>query len=261
MGVLTSTSVWLKLHVRSLLGGNMKKRKMLAVLMAAIITIASIQGIAVQADSISKEAQACKELGILIGADSSGVSAEYLSTIPNRLQAYIISLRLKGLYEEAGEYHSSNNFKDAASAGWAANYLAYAKNNPELGWGGYPNGTFAPTYKINGQAFYKVMLETLGYKQGSDFTYAETLDFAEEIGLVKNSDDIATLKSFTVNDIAKGINNALNTKPAKSDKKLISIMVEKNFIQSDKAIAAGRHQRRQGYTLHCFVKQQDRIGV
>ncbi len=217
----------------------MKKRKILAALMAAIIMIASIPGLAVQADSIGKEAEACKELGVLIGADANGVTSQYLATTPTRVQAYIISLRLKGLYNEAGEYESSSNFKDAVSAGWAMNYLAYAKNKPELGWGGYPDGTFAPGDKISGQAFYKVMLETLGYKQGMDFTYSETLEFAEEIGLVKDAADIAKLKAFTVNDIAKGIYGALNTKPADSDKKLISVMVEKNIISSEKAVSAG----------------------
>ncbi|HYF74982.1 MAG TPA: hypothetical protein VD757_00225, partial [Candidatus Nitrosocosmicus sp.] len=217
----------------------MVQRKLFAMLMAVIIALASMPGLPVQADSVGKEAQACKELGVLIGSDASGVTSQYLSTTPTRVQAYIISLRLKGLYEEAGDFESSNNFKDAAIAGWAKNYLAYAKNKPELGWGGYPDGTFAPADKINGQAFYKVMLETLGYKQGVDFTYAETLEFAEEIGLAKNADDIAKIKSFTVNDIAKGIYNALNTKPANSDKKLISVMVEKNIIPSDKAIDAG----------------------
>lgn len=218
---------------------TMRKRKMLAVLMAAIIMIASMPGLAVQAESIGREAQACKELGILIGEDANGVTSQYLAKTPTRLQAYIISLRLKGLYSEAGEYESSVTFKDAASAGWAKNFLAYAKNKPELGWGGYPDGSFGIADNISGQAFYKVMLETLGYKQGVDFTYPDTLKFAEEIGLVKDAGTIANKKSFTVNDIAKGIYGALNTKPADSDKKLISVMVEKGIIASDKAVAAG----------------------
>ena len=217
----------------------MNKRKLLSVLMAAIIMIASMPGFVVQADTIGKEAEACKELEILIGEDSSGVSSKYLAKTPTRIQAYIISLRLKGLYNEAGEFESSINFNDAASAGWARNYLAYARNNPELGWGGYPNGNFGVTDNINGQAFYKVMLETLGYKQGVDFTYAETLEFAEDIDLIDDADDIAKINPFTVNDIAKGIYNTLNTKPADSDKKLISVLVEENIITSDKAVAAG----------------------
>lgn len=217
----------------------MNKRKMLAVFMAAVVMIASMPGLVVQADSIGKEAQACKELGILIGADADGVTSEYLSTTPTRIQAFIIVLRLKGLYAEATEYEGEDNFIDASASGWAKNYMAYAKDNPGLGWQGNPDGTFAPTQNINGQAFYKVMLETLGYKQNIDFTYADTLKFAQSIGLVKKADDIAKLKTFTVNDVAMGIYSALNTKPKNSDKKLITIMVEDDIITSAKAVAAG----------------------
>lgn len=217
----------------------MKKRKMLAVLMAAVIMIASMPGLTVWGDTIGKEAQACKDLKILIGADASGVTSQYLSTTPTRIQAFIIVLRLKGLYNDASDFEGEKNFKDADTVGWAKNYMAYAKSNPKLGWGGYPDGTFAPANKIDGRAFYKVMLETLGYKQDKDFTYAETLDFAEGIGLVEDAGDIAKIKSFTVDDISIGIYNALNTKPADSDKKLISVMVEENIIASEDAVAAG----------------------
>jgi len=217
----------------------MNKSRIMAVLMAVVIVMASMPGLNVQAAAIGKEAQACQTLGILIGEDASGVTSAYLAKTPTRIQAYIISLRLKGLYNEAGDYESDKNFTDAASAGWAKNYLAYAKNNPELGWSGYPNGSFGVSDNINGQAFYKVMLETLGYKQGLDFTYAQTLSFAEKKGLVADADEIAKIKSFTVEDIAKGIYNALNTKPADSDKKLISVMIDKKLISPEKAVSAG----------------------
>ncbi|HOE57939.1 MAG TPA: hypothetical protein PLI20_10150, partial [Bacillota bacterium] len=215
----------------------MRERRILALLIAVIIALTPMA--AVQADTIGKEAQACRELGILIGADSSGVSPQYLATTPTRIQAFIIVLRLKGLYGEAAEYEGYDNFKDASAAGWAENYMAYAKNHPDLGWQGNPDGTFAPSANINGQAFYKVMLETLGYKQDKDFTYAETLKFAESVNLVKKADDIAKLKNFTVNDVAKGIYGALNTKPKGSENKLITEMVEKGIITSEKAVAAG----------------------
>ncbi|HYE82835.1 MAG TPA: Ig-like domain-containing protein [Clostridia bacterium] len=215
------------------------KKRITAVLVALVLIMTQIGGVSLNADSIGTEAAACKELGILIGADASGVTSDYLDTIPTRIQAFIIVLRLKGLYSDATEYEGTDNFVDASVSGWAKNYMAYAKRHPELGWGGYPDGTFAPTDKINGQAFYKVMLETLGYKQDIDFTYANTLKFAQEVGLVKKADDIAKLKSFTVNDVAKGIYGALNTKPQDSDKKLITVMVEQGIIISEKAVAAG----------------------
>lgn len=217
----------------------MRRRRILALVLAVSLVLASMPGLSVQADSIGKEAQACKELGILIGADASGVTAKYLATAPTRIQAFIIVLRLKGLYEEAAEFEGDDNFTDASSAGWAKSYMAYAKANPDLGWQGYPDGSFAPGDKISGQAFYKVMLEALGYKQDVDFTYAETLKFAEEIGLVKKAEDVSRLKNFTVNDVAKGIYNALNTRPEGSDKKLITALVENGDIPADKAVAAG----------------------
>ena len=154
----------------------MMKHKLLAFLMAAVLMLTSLPGITVQAeDTIGREAKACSELGILLGSDKSGVTAQYLSNIPTRLQAYVIALRLKGLYAEAGKFVSSKNFLDASAAGWAKNYLAYAKNYPELGWTGYSDGRFGVNDNINAQAFYKVLLETLGYKQNVDFTYAKTL--------------------------------------------------------------------------------------
>ncbi len=215
------------------------KHRLLAVLMSAILLFASLPGITVQADTIGKEALACRELGILLGSDKSGVTAQYLAQIPTRLQAYIIALRLKGLYEEAGKYTSGMNFKDASAAAWARNYLAYAKNTPELGWTGYPDGSFGVNDKINTQAFYKVLLESLGYRQNVDFTYAQALDFADKIGLVDDAAEIAALKSFTINDIAKGIYMALNTNVAGTDKRLVELLVDKGVFNSEKVAAAG----------------------
>jgi len=216
------------------------KHKLLAFLMAAVLMLTSLPGITVQAeDTIGREAKACSELGILLGSDKSGVTAQYLSNIPTRLQAYIIALRLKGLYNEAGKFVSGKNFLDASATGWAKNYLAYAKNHPELGWTGYSDGRFGVNDSINAQAFYKVLLETLGYKQNVDFTYAKTLEFADKIGLIKSVQEIAAIKSFTINDIAKGIYAALNTNIAGTDNKLVDFLASKGAFTPEKVEAAG----------------------
>ena len=217
------------------------KHKLLAVLMAAIIMMASMPELIAQADTIGREAKACSELGILLGADKGGVTAQYLSNIPTRLQAYIIALRLKGLYDEAGKFESIKNFSDASAAGWAKNYLAYAKNYPELGWTGYSDGRFGVNDKINAQAFYKVLLETLGYKQNVDFAYARTLEFADKIGLIENAQKIASIKSFTINDIAKGIYAALNTNIAGTTK----------LVDSG---CKGLHRKRLRRRFQCFLQ-------
>lgn len=220
----------------------MRTRKFIALVIALLLFATSLMPTAVFADTISKEAKACAELGILIGTDAStGITSSYLSTTPTRIQALIIFLRIQGLEEEALKYTHDNNFKDASDLQWIVgrNYLAYAKDNPDLGWVGNTEGEFLPNQNIDGKAFYKVMLETLGYKQDIDFTYSETLKFAESIDLLSKASTIENLKDFTINHVAKAIYNTLNTKPKGESKKLISLMTEKGIIDEAVATKAG----------------------
>lgn len=208
------------------------------ILLIAILSLFII-GNAVSADSISKEAAACRDLGILIGSDANGVTADYLKTTPNRAQAFLILLRMKGLENEAIQISDGDNFPDADSAPWARSYLLYAKKKPELGWVGKPDGSFAPNDKIDSKAFYKVMLEGLGYRQDIDFKYHETIDFAANIGLIQNKSKIDSLKIFTVADVAEGIYNALNTNIKDTNKKLIELLCDEKIITHEQAVNAG----------------------
>ncbi|SHI54668.1 Ig-like domain-containing protein [Lutispora thermophila] len=220
----------------------MKKLKLTALLMAIVLFSGSILSINSYADTISKEAKACEALGILIGSDAdSGVTSEYLSTTPSRLTSLIIFLRIKGLEGEALTYNSENNFADANDLKWVVgrNYLAYAKDNPDLGWIGNSEGKFLPNKEIDAKAFYKVMLETLGYKQDLDFTYDDTLKFAESIKLISSASSMSKMTSFTVDDVAKAIYSTLNTKPKGETKRLITLMVEKGILDEKKVVAAG----------------------
>ncbi|MEA4848237.1 MAG: stalk domain-containing protein, partial [Clostridiaceae bacterium] len=99
--------------------------------------------------------------------------------------------------------------------------------------------SFRVNDKISGQEFYKILLEILGYKQDIDFIYARTLEFADRIGLVEDAGEIAAIKSFTVNDVAKGIYRALNTNVAGTDKKLVDLLVSKGVFRPEKVEAAG----------------------
>lgn len=220
----------------------MRKLKLLALLMAIVLISGSILSINGFADTIGKEAKACETLGILVGSDAnSGVTSEYLATTPSRLTAFIIFLRIKGLEGDALTYDGENNFIDAEDLKWVVgrNYLAYAKDNPDLGWVGTPDGKFLPNNSIDAKAFYKVMLETLGYKQDKDFTYADTLKFAESINLISNASSMEKKTSFTVNDVAKAIYSTLNTKPKGEKKNLVTLMVENGILDEKKVISAG----------------------
>lgn len=220
----------------------MKRQKFVALLTALLLFSTCIVPSIAFADTIGKEAKACSDLGILIGTDAEkGVTSEYLSTTPTRLQALIIFLRIQGLDSDALKYSSDNNFIDATDLEWVVgrNYLAYAKDNPELGWIGSTDGKFLPNKDLDGKAFYKVMLESLGYQQDIDFTYNDTLKFAESIDLVSSVSSIESLKDFTVNHVAKAIYKTLNTKPKGETKNLITLMTEKGIIDEEKAVKAG----------------------
>jgi len=220
----------------------MRKRKLTALFLALLLILGNILPSMVFADTISKEAKACEALGILKGSNvNEGVTSDYLATTPSRLTALIIFLRIQGLEGEALTYYGENNFVDAEDLEWVVgrNYLAYAKDNPELGWIGSTDGRFFPNNPIDAKAFYKVMLETLGYKQDLDFTYGDTLKFAESIDLISSASTMEKKTSFTVNDVAKAIYNTLNTKPKGEKKKLITLMTEDGILDEGDVVKAG----------------------
>ncbi len=220
----------------------MKRKRLTALMTAIIIFTIAVLPATTYADTISKEAKACADLGILIGKDVlTGVTSEYLEETPTRIQALIIFLRIQGLDDEALTYDWDINFKDANDYSWVVgrNYLGYAKENPDLGWIGNPDGNFYPANTIDSKAFYKVMLESLGYSQDIDFDYSETLDFAESVGILSSAKNMDKVKNFTIDHVAKAIYSTLNAKPKDEKKSLITLMTEKGIIDEKKAAKAG----------------------
>jgi len=183
-------------------------------------------------------AQIVTDLGILKGG-ADGVDAQYLATPTQRIQAAIIFLRLLGLEDEARAFDGTDNFSDASTVAdipGATNILAYLKANPDLGWVG-DGVKFNPTEEVSAQQLYKVFLTVLGYAQGTDFDYDETLYFAKFVGM----SDIATSIQVTNADFATALVEVLGASfkgggPADT---LISKLVNDGLITEDAAIAAG----------------------
>ncbi len=215
-------------------------KKTLAILLALAMVFSTIT-VAFADGTISADAQACATLGMLKG-EGTGVTADYVAKAPNRLTAAILFLRLKGLEDEALAYTGTDNFADANQVNWAGGkaILGYLKTNSELGWIG-DNGNFKANDPMTAQAYYKVMLEALGYKQNTatvigDFTYAGVVEFAATKGLTK----VATVTNFTVNDVAIATIEALKANVKDSTTKtLAASLVEANVITADAAKTAG----------------------
>lgn len=212
-------------------------KKVLALVLAFAMMFSTIT-VAFAEPEVSAEAKALATVGMLEG-DGNGVTAEYTAKEMTRFTAAISLLKLKGLYNDALAFKGDANFADVDAVKWeeGKNILAYLKANPGLGFGGNEKGEFNPNGNINEQSYYKVLLETLGYKQttaevAGDFAWAEVLEFAEKVGLKP-----AKAEKFTVDELAKATVAALKAK-MKDGKVLINVLVEAGKVDKAKAVAA-----------------------
>jgi predicted lipoprotein with Yx(FWY)xxD motif len=176
-------------------------------------------------------AEAVTKLGVLRG-DGDGVTDAYLVKTSTRMQAAILYLRLIGKEQDALNHTGLINFSDAATAGKTnAPVLAYLKSHPELGWNGTPSGKFEPNAAITSQQLYKVMLESLRYKSGSDFAYKDTIKFASSQGLNR----AAAAAPFTNRDLAVALTETLQSKPKNGSDSLLKELVNMKVVTAENA--------------------------
>lgn len=212
---------------------NLKK------LLAVIVSVCVLATFALPAFAAElTAAEIVEDLGVLKGDSSEGVTATYLAKGTSRMQAAVLTLRLIGKEDEAYAFEGEDNFADADQT-WdnAKVALAYLKANPELGWQGVSESanTFDPKAEISAQQMYKVCLEALGYKQDTDFTWAEVFTFAADNGLTL----IADVTDMTNNDVAIALVEALKATLKDSKTTLIEDLVVKGVVTEAAAIAAG----------------------
>jgi len=167
------------------------------------------------------------KIGMLVG-EGNGVTPEYLAKSPTRIQAAVMYLRLKGLESEATNFKGTDNFSDAKDASWAAPILAYVKAHPEHGMTGVGDNKFDPNANITAQAYYKIMLEALGYKYDVDFKWDNTIQFAASLGLNK----AANASNFTLANLADATAEALQTNVKGTNKTLLQTLVDAKVIDA-----------------------------
>jgi len=205
----------------------MKTRKLLALVLA----IAMIATIFVVPSAAVAPGAACEILGLLKG-EGEGVTAEYLAKGTTRAQGLLITLRARGLEDEALAFTGTDTFTDAGDvpAFWAP-ILAYAYANPALGWVGDGDGTFRPADIMTGAELAKVMLALLGYEQGEDFEWDDIATFAESKGVTVPEGDA------TNDDLAASLVEALATE-TKEGGTLIDAMIETGVVTEEAALEA-----------------------
>jgi hypothetical protein len=206
---------------------NMKTRKLLALVLA----IAMIATIFVVPSAAVAPGAACEILGLLQG-EGEGVTAEYLAKGTTRAQGLLITLRARGLEDEALAFTGTDTFTDAGDVPefWAP-ILAYAYANPALGWVGDGDGTFRPADIMTGAELAKVMLALLGYEQGEDFEWDDIATFAESKGVTVPEGEA------TNDDLAASLVEALATE-TKEGGTLVDALIADGVVTEEAALEA-----------------------
>lgn len=209
------------------------------------------------AANVKTDVQIVTELGVLQG-DGSGVTDSYLAKPTTRLQAAILFLRLNGLEAAALAYKGTDNFGDAGAVNESNQaILAYLKANPQLGWTGTGDNKFEPAGPITDQQYYKVLLESLGQKQDTDFKYDETIAFAKNQGLSQ----IAGAGALRNRHIAAATAEALKLNVKGGGKTLIDTLVEQKVVDAGKASAAGYASIRLAHDMTLGPYLTDQAGM
>ena len=168
-----------------------------------------------------------ERMGMLIG-EGDGITEEYIKTVPTRVQAAIMVLRLNGVDADAAAFTGTDNFADASQESWAMPYLAYLKAHPEFGLEGTGYNMFEPTAQIDEQSYAKILLTALGYSINEDFTWDGTLAFAKEKGIAS-----AQSGAFNVNDLAIMTVSALNLNCKNGTPLLDKLILERDGVADE----------------------------
>jgi predicted lipoprotein with Yx(FWY)xxD motif len=230
---------------------NKWKMLILSAFMLISFALPALAADSTAAASVKSDVQIVGELGLLQG-DGSGLTEAYLAKTTTRLQAAILYLRLKGLETTALAFSSSDNFTDVKLISSAnQNILAYLKANPALGWTGTGNGAFEPMALITAAQYYKVLLEAAGYKQGTDFEFANVLTYAKSMGLSK----VANMGSLRNRNIATALVEGSKLKVKGMDTSIIDVLISLKMVDSDKAagIKAARLDLATSATLGTYL--------
>ncbi|MCT4545123.1 MAG: S-layer homology domain-containing protein [Vallitalea sp.] len=187
----------------------MKKsiRKIMALALVASMLLSSVASFAqtTSQDKLDK----LVALNVLKG-EGNGVDGTKTMT---RYRSIVMLLRLKGLEADmlAFDYEGMDTFTDAEGHNdYQLRLMAYMKAHPELGVIGYPDGTFRPYKEITSQEYVKVLLESLNYKDGTDYTWATVPQKAVELGLAASEDEINLTDEFKVIDLGDVTYDALS---------------------------------------------------
>lgn len=196
--------------------------------LAATMLLAAVLCVGASASDFDTTAQELSAIGMFRGT-SDGFE---LDRAPTRSEAAIMLVRLYGAEETAKASYGAGElvcpFTDVSS--FSAPYVAWLYEN------GITNGTSATTFG-SGQAcsakmYCAFLLRALGYEDGTDFAYADTLTFAQSKGIY---DSILFSGEFLRDDLAALTYQALAADTKDGSTYLLAKLIADGAIDKDAA--------------------------
>lgn len=202
-------------------------KRFLTILFTAVLLTAAlcVTASASDYDAVAKDLSA-------IGMFRGTAGGFELDRAPTRSEAAIMLVRLYGAEEEAKAAYEAGEirhpFNDVSD--FAAPYVAWVYTN------GISNGTSATTFgsadKCSAQNYVVFLLRALGYKDGTDFQYAEAKDFAVTKGLMDLS---FYTGEFLRDDLAAVTYQALACDLADGSTYLLDSLIQDGAVDADAA--------------------------
>ena len=157
-----------------------------------------------------------------------------LNRAATRTEALVMFLRILGREPAALASTAANPFTDVPD--WAARYAAYA--NAEGLVQGVGEGRYDGSRQVSAQDYVTLLLRALGFREGSDFTWATALDDAVRLGLLSAGErQLLAQTAFTRAQMAWVSWRALMT-PNASGKLLLCVLRDAGVVTRAQIAAA-----------------------
>lgn len=200
-------------------------------LVIALALMISMSTLSFSSAGNEKYAEKLKTIGVFLGTGESF----QLDREPTRIEGIVMFARLLGAKDQALSGDYDHPFTDVPE--WADEYVGWAYEN------GYTKGissTKFGTGNIDAKSYLTFMLRALGYRDSEgDFTWAEAIDFSEEIGVISEEEAKEYEKRvFLRDDVAKISYDILNINK-KNDIKLGLCLEREGSLEKVKLLEMG----------------------
>lgn len=200
------------------------KRSFRIALIGAVL--AGALAVSAAAADFTNCAEHLDELGLFQGTGQGYA----LDRAPTRAEAATMLVRLLGKEAEAQQLEYTAPFTDLA--GWEKPYVQYLYENGLTS--GVSATAFAPERACSAQMYAAFALRALGYTEANgDFTYAEAVAFAEQLGLYDPA--AVDTADFLRDDVVAASYTALLLSPKGEDETLLDRLVADGAVDAQTA--------------------------